>query len=237
MKKLFAPKGKARYLGAMTTNQYLIGGLITLAVVVGAVLLLRPQPNSPAPAAQATSSLSTTSSANGGAYTVREVSPQQYQTNLETSLAQASAASGKGDYAGAERILLAASAQWPSDETVRNNLADLYLRYLKNYQKAAQEYRAVVKLDPRNVNAYTMLFAIYSEKLYVPSANAAADILREGIAANPKAVNLEVQLAEYYRSQGQTAAANAEFDAAIENAQSQGLTSLVTQIEADKSGQ
>jgi tetratricopeptide (TPR) repeat protein len=115
------------------------------------------------------------------------------------------------------------------------NLADLYLNFVKNYPQAEASYKAAIALNPAYPDYYQGLFTLYTTTSYKPSPTAAEDILKQGIAANPKAVDLQVTLAVYYKSLGRTADAKAEFDAAIANAKSQGQTDLAAQIQAEES--
>jgi len=140
-----------------------------------------------------------------------------------------------GDYQGAISAWHYMTVLYPTDATAFANLGDLYANYLKDYSKANANYLAAIKINPGSSDWYRNLFTLYTTTTYKPSATAAEDILKAGIAANTKAVDLQVLLARYYKSQGRTADASAEYQAAITNAQSQGNQPLATQIQQEAS--
>jgi tetratricopeptide (TPR) repeat protein len=139
-----------------------------------------------------------------------------------------------GDYADAETFWTYVTKAAPTNVIAYANLGDLYQSYLKNYAKAETEYLKVIQIDPADIDAYRALYQMYST-VYKTGTSATENILKQGITADPKAVDLQVLLARYYKSQGMTAQANAEYDAAIANANSQGETSLAAQIQQEKS--
>ena len=142
-----------------------------------------------------------------------------------------------GDNAGAEAMWTYLTKVYPTSPVAFNDLGDLYMNFMKEYSKAEANWLQAIKLQPNDPAPYANLFALYTETNYHPSATAGEAILKEGIAANPKAVELQVLLARYYKAQGDSAQANAEYDAAIKNAQGQGLSSLAQQLAAEKAGQ
>ncbi len=89
-----------------------------------------------------------------------------------------------GDYRGAEEVWLYTANRWPTGSVAFNNLGDLYMNYLKDYPKAEENYKKVVMLDPQNINAYEALYALYRYS-YKTDTSAAADILAQGLTANP----------------------------------------------------
>lgn len=101
-----------------------------------------------------------------------------------------------GDYSAARIILEYVSKTWPSNIVSFNNLGDLYMNYIHDYPAAESNYLKQVANRPSDVNAYTMLFTLYSE-LYKKNTSAAEDILRKGIAANPEASDLKAMLDTY----------------------------------------
>ncbi len=141
-----------------------------------------------------------------------------------------------GDYAGAEKTWIYVTEEWPGDYVAFNNLGDLYMNYLKNYPKAEAAYLADIGVAPNDTNAYRALFSLYTLS-YKKGTPAAENILKQGIAANPKAADLDVLLARYYKSLGRTADAKAAYDAGVASAQSQGNIALATQIQQEESGQ
>lgn len=138
-----------------------------------------------------------------------------------------------GDYRRAANIWEYVSAMYPKNITSFANLGDVYQNYLKEYARAESNYRTEIINSPAYVDSYRNLFTLYTTSTYHPSVTAAEDILKKGITANPKAVDLQVILARYYKSQGRTADAKTEYKAAIANAKSQGQASLATQIQQE----
>lgn len=141
-----------------------------------------------------------------------------------------------GDYAGAVKIWDYVSVVWPTDAVAPGNLGDLYMNFIKDYPKADASYRAAIRNDPRQVNAYRNLFSLYSG-LYTTHASAAEDILKKGIQNNPEALDLYVLLARYYRDTGRIAEAKAEYSTAIVIAKGQtdaGAASILADIIAEQ---
>jgi len=138
-----------------------------------------------------------------------------------------------GDYAGALEDLQYAAKLNFSDPTPHMALGDLYTNNLKQYDKAEQEYREALAIQPAGSDPYRALFELYTTTSYKPNPTAPVDILKQGLTVNPKAVDLQILLARYYRTEGDAADAKATFDAAIANATAQGQTDLAAQIKTD----
>lgn len=140
------------------------------------------------------------------------------------------------DYSGAEAAWVYVTELYPKNSIAFSNLGDLYMNFLHDYTKADASYLSAIKDAPTDTSSYKNLFTLYTTTSYKPTATAAENILKEGIAANPKAVDLQVMLARYYTAQGRTADAAAEYSAAIANATAQGQTDLAAQIQAEAAG-
>lgn len=138
-----------------------------------------------------------------------------------------------GDYQGAATAWGYVKSLYPTNPTVYLNLADLYTNFLKDYAKGEQYYLSAMKYLPTDTSIYANLFTVYTTTSYKPSASAAEDILKKGIAANPKAIDLPVTLARYYKSLGRSADAQAQYNAAIANAKAAGNTDVAAQIEVE----
>lgn len=138
-----------------------------------------------------------------------------------------------GDYKNAAIMWEYVSAIYPQNITSFANLGDLYTNFLKDYPKAAAAYTQEIKNSPTNLDAYKSLFQIYTSTSYTGEVGAAEKVLKQGIVANPKATELHITLARYYRSLGRTADAKAQYAAAIESAQSQGQTALAAEIKKE----
>lgn len=138
-----------------------------------------------------------------------------------------------GDYKGAETIWLYVGKVAAKNSIAFQNLGDLYQNFLKDYLKAESNFLTAIKNTPNDTNPYRALFELYTS-VYKTGTSAAENILKQGIQANPQSVDLQVMLARYYKSAGRTAEANAQYDAAIANAKSQGQTDLAAQIQSEK---
>lgn len=136
-----------------------------------------------------------------------------------------------GDEAGAKEIWDYTAQVWPTNKVSFNNLGDYYTTYQKDFAKAEANYLLAIKNDAANAAPYRSLFSLYYTLGYNKSKG--EGILKQGIAAVPKAVDLQVLLARYYRDTGRTAEAKAQYNLAITNAQSQGQTSLATTIQSE----
>jgi tetratricopeptide (TPR) repeat protein len=104
-----------------------------------------------------------------------------------------------GDYAAARDAWEYASLLSPGNVVSFTNLGDLYHYYLKEYPKSEQNYRQAIKNDPTYVLSYVGLHELYRYSYGVLTTKA-ADILKEGIKANPKNIDLYTTLAAYYKS-------------------------------------
>lgn len=98
-----------------------------------------------------------------------------------------------GDTNRARIIWEFVSKRWPDNATSFNNLGDLYMNFTHDYPAAEANYLKQIANKPDDVNAYRMLFALYSG-LYKQNTTAAEDILKKAIAANPNAVELQTLL-------------------------------------------
>lgn len=137
-----------------------------------------------------------------------------------------------GDYKGSADIWIYLTQRSPQYAGPYASLGDLYANYLHDYAKAETNYLKAISLQPAGTDAYMALFQLYSGP-YPVSATAAEDILRKGMAANPKTWDLTVTLARYLESKGRTAEAKQEFEAAATTAAAQGKTTEAAQIRAE----
>ena len=140
-----------------------------------------------------------------------------------------------GDYVGAAVDWQYMSALYPNNIVSNANLADLYTNYLKDYPKAAAAYKAAIANNPTQVYLYQDLFQLYTVQ-YPQTSTIVVSILKQGITTNPKATELMVTLARYYKSTGDLVDAKAEYTAAITSAQNQGQTTLAAQIQTEEAG-
>ena len=137
------------------------------------------------------------------------------------------------DYAGAEEVWIYATKLAPQGEVAFANLGNLYEIYLKEYSQSETYYQKAIAINPADTNLYRSLFELYSAH-YKQGTSAAEDILKEGIAKNPTALDLQVLLARLYRDTSRTTEAKAEYDVAIKTATAIGNTLAVSQLQTEK---
>jgi len=228
---------------ATTTNVNIAGGTLGLTTTGGYTVKEIPTgvsaPNSPDYNAPLAFSVSV------GLSTEQESALQAQAASLRAQLAKdpssyvAWLALGEtfksaGDYIEATKIWTYVSLRWPADLVAFVNLGDLYMNFIKDYPRAEASYLAAIRSNPLEVDAYRNLFLLYTS-LYTTHASAAEDILKQGIANNPDAVDLYVLLARYYRDSGRTTEARAEYDAAIAQAKTQPNSgTLVTDLVSEQ---
>ena len=91
-----------------------------------------------------------------------------------------------GDYAGAIAAWNYVAVAGP--DTVNfiayGDLGDLYMNFDTNYPKAEASYLAAIKLKPSYIDYYRDLFTLY-RSFYKTNTTAAADIVAQGLKANP----------------------------------------------------
>lgn len=136
-----------------------------------------------------------------------------------------------GDYAFAETAWVFVTKAAPSNVVAYANLADLYMNFLKDYPKADAMYEKVNTLAPDVADAYISRSLLY-ENFYKAGGSPEA-VLKEGIAANPSSIELQLQLARYYVRAGNNAQAKAAYEAAIELAQKADNPSVAEQIKSE----
>lgn len=139
-----------------------------------------------------------------------------------------------GDYAGAAEAWNYAVALAPNTGVAYANLGYLYAHYIKDYPKAELNYLKGIANDARAVNTYRNLVDLYTYS-YKQTTTAVEDLLKKGIKANPKAIDLQVLLARHYKSSGRIAEANTAYDSAIKEATAQKNSNLAAELTVEKS--
>ncbi|HBH71248.1 MAG: hypothetical protein UU88_C0019G0007 [Parcubacteria group bacterium GW2011_GWC1_42_11] len=104
-----------------------------------------------------------------------------------------------GDYEGARDAWEYAKAMEPSNIVPWNNLGDLYHFYLKDYKKSEENWKKTIALKPDYAQGYRGLYELYSYSMK-EKASEIPEILNQGIAKSPEAIELKVMLAEYEKS-------------------------------------
>jgi len=136
-----------------------------------------------------------------------------------------------GDYKGSEEIYIYLTKKYSPAWQVHANLGNLYFTYLVDLKKSAMNYRTSIDLLPSNPALYRSLFEVYMKDGLQTEAVA---VLQEGIAHEPKAIDLYVLLARHYRDTNKGAEAKTYYNRAIEQARAVDNTSLVIQLEAER---
>ena len=139
-----------------------------------------------------------------------------------------------GDYTGAAADWNYVATLYPQEASVYDNLGSLYQDFLKDHAKAEAAYLTAIKNRPADLNAYRSLYALYTDYGYKADTNAAEQILKRGITANPQATDLQVLLARYYVAHKNSAAARTAYDSAITAAKAAGQTDVAAQLSAEE---
>jgi tetratricopeptide (TPR) repeat protein len=93
-----------------------------------------------------------------------------------------------GDYRGEEEVWLYLNTVAENDIISTMNLGNLYMNFLKDYAKAEMYYRAALRIDSKNLDAYQNLYMLY-KYLYKTNTSAAADVEKEALKAVPSESN------------------------------------------------
>ena len=123
-----------------------------------------------------------------------------------------------GDYTGAESAWKYAAILSPNIPTAYDNLGDLYQNFTHQDPLAEASYKSAIRVYPEDPASYINLYNLYAKDGCIVGKSAPIDILKQGIVANPKAVELQITLARCYRLQGDVANAKALFMQAIATA-------------------
>ncbi len=98
------------------------------------------------------------------------------------------------DYEGSLEAFRYAALLRPDDARPLSNQANLYGYYLKNMVKAEEMYLAAIKLEPSFLNLYLDAYQFYRDVLKDKAK--AIQIIKEGLVANPKDIDLQNLLKE-----------------------------------------
>jgi len=90
-----------------------------------------------------------------------------------------------GDYQGANDSWSYVTKIYPQSTVAFDNLGDLYMNFTKDYPKAEANFKASLNVNPSNIHAYQQLFSLYTLYGYKADTSAAADLLVQGLKANP----------------------------------------------------
>jgi tetratricopeptide (TPR) repeat protein len=90
-----------------------------------------------------------------------------------------------GDYEGAVRDWSYVAKLYPKSTVPFDNLGWLYLDFIKDYPKAEANFKQAIANDKHDITAYQQLFSLYTIYGYKKGTSAAADLIRDGLKANP----------------------------------------------------
>jgi len=135
-----------------------------------------------------------------------------------------------GDYAAARDAWEYASIIRPYNYPSFGNLGDLYHHYLKNYPKAESNYLRAIQNEPEFIDGYRGLYELYRYS-FSGKGEAAAQILKRGITANPQAYDLMILLGDYYRDRGEPSNAVTYYEQALMEVKRIGNTTLGADLE------
>jgi len=119
-----------------------------------------------------------------------------------------------GDYIGTAEAWKESIKINPGGYISYHNLGDLYHFYIRDFVSAEKYMKDLVRVKPDYISAYRNLFDLYTLS-YMEKENEAPKILLDGIAKNPKAYDLMVLLASYYRDQGNISSAKEYYQKAL----------------------
>ena len=104
------------------------------------------------------------------------------------------------DYTGAAEAWSYVAANKSNIQYIAyGNLGDLYMNFVKDYPKAEANYKAAIALNPQFIDYYRDLFNLY-RGFYKTNTTAAADIVAQGLKANPNNPDL-LQLQQQLKAQ------------------------------------
>ncbi len=137
-----------------------------------------------------------------------------------------------GDYEGARQVWEYAAILAPESYVSWNNLGDLYAHYLKDYPKAEENFKKAVALKPDYIGGYRALYELYYYS-YKAKANLAPQVLKDGLAKNPRSTDLMVLLAQYYKETGDKTQARSYYNQTLNEFNKTGNTSMSALIQQE----
>lgn len=120
-----------------------------------------------------------------------------------------------GDYTGAIAAWEFLGVIRPNAYVSYHNLGDLYAFTLNNPQKGEQYFLKSLQVGPANIQGYLALAVLYHDSAVLGKADQVEKILLRGVAANAGNFSLLVNLAGYYRDNGQKDLALKYFEEAL----------------------
>ena len=119
------------------------------------------------------------------------------------------------NYAGARDAWEYAKLINPKHSIAYYNLGDIYSGYLKDVNKAEENYLKAIEVDPA-LSQYYVTLALFYEFVYKEKTDLVDDVLVTGLQYAPFDESLRYQLIRYLREQGlSTEAINARLEQAL----------------------
>ena len=106
------------------------------------------------------------------------------------------------NYDGARDVWEYAKAVNPDHPIAYSNLAKLYGFYLNDLEKAEQNYKDALNLDPNADYLYLGLAELYRDVIKIKQ-NLVDDVLLEGLKHLPGHASLMIELAAFYKNNGE----------------------------------
>lgn len=136
------------------------------------------------------------------------------------------------EYAAALEAWEYVSLMSPTNVVSYNNVADLQHYIYKDYVRSEMNFLQAIHNDPHYVLSYLNLYDLYRLS-YKQDTNKGEEILKQGIKENPKAIDLLVALATYYRGKGNVADAKVFYERAITEATALKNDALAASLKAE----
>lgn len=136
------------------------------------------------------------------------------------------------EYAAALEAWEYVSLMSPTNIVSYNNVGDLQHYIFKDYVRSEMNFLQAIHNDPHYVLSYLNLYDLYRLS-YKQDTSKAEDILKQGIKENPKAIDLLVALATYYRGKGNVADAKIFYERAIAEATALKNDALAASLKAE----
>jgi len=121
-----------------------------------------------------------------------------------------------GDYQGAEEAWVKAGELRPKNSTSFGNLADLYVNFTKEYDKAEVAYQKAIENsmgEAKNTMFYRNFYYFYKD--YLKDDKKAENILTEAIKNNPQNTEMLVLMASFYKEKGNKSLARQYYQKAL----------------------
>ena len=187
----FAPSQTVTSTGqSASTTQVSLGNGVTASLPAGATIT---EVNTQVPPPSLTGSINISSSLPADEQTNLRTQEQTIITELKAAPTRTDLWLQLGvdrkiasDYAGAIAAwnYVAAAGSNTVNYIAYGNLGDLYMNFDVNYPKAETKYKAAIAIKPTVIDYYRNLYTLYTS-FYKTGTSAAADIVAQGLKANP----------------------------------------------------